>query len=201
MKTPVLNIAPGKVINFHGEPCLVLEHREDGTLLLNTNQIERAFGTSNDFAASELMHHLNSAYLDSLTEGNPDEIITRTVDLTAINGSKQYGSHNCKVAPLTLDEARKYHDILPKPERFEWLATPWSTPNVDDDDTWVAGLTANGGINNFGCSDSTGSRPAFLIPSSFAVEDDSAPADTEDKPLEQYTTDELIAELYRRTSR
>ena len=192
MKTPVLNIAPGKVINFHGEPCLVLEHRADGTLLLNTNQIERAFGTSNDFAASELMHHLNSAYLDSLTEGNPDEIITRTVDLTAVNGSKQYGTHNCKVAPLTLDEVRKYHDILPKPESFEWLATPWSTPKVDDDKTWVAGLLSNGNVSNGRCSFSYGSRPAFLIPSSFAVEDDS-------NPLEQYTTDELIAELYRRT--
>ena len=192
MKTPVLQIVPGKVINFHGEPCLVLEHRADGTLLLNTNQIERTFGSSNDFGSSELLDHLNGAYLDSLTEGHPEEIIPRTVDLTAVNGSKQYGTHNCKVAPLTLDEVRKYHDILPKPERFEWLATPWSTPKVDDDKTWVAVLNTYGGFSFYDCSVSGGSRPAFLIPSDYAVEDDS-------NPLEQYTTDELIAELYRRT--
>ena len=28
--------------------------------------------------------HLNSVYLDTLTQGNPDEIITRTVDLIAL---------------------------------------------------------------------------------------------------------------------
>lgn len=193
MKTPVLQLNPGTVIDFHGEPCMILEHRMDGTLLLNTNQIERAFGTSNDFAASELMRHLNSAYLDSLTEGNPDEIITRTVDLTAVNGSKQYGTHNCKVAPLTLDEVRKYHDILPKPESFEWLATPWSTPKVDDDKTWVAGLSSDGYISGSYCSNTYGARPAFLIPSNYTVKADSA-------TLEQFGTDELIAELYRRTN-
>ena len=25
MKKPVLNIAPGQTVNYHGEPCLVLE--------------------------------------------------------------------------------------------------------------------------------------------------------------------------------
>ena len=33
MKTAILNIAPGKTVDYHGEPCLVLEHRKDGTLI------------------------------------------------------------------------------------------------------------------------------------------------------------------------
>lgn len=113
MKTPVLNIAPGKTVDYHGEPCLVLEHRKDGTLMLHLDQMTHAFGSSNNFAASSLRSHLNGPYLRSLTDGNPDEIITRTVDLTALNGSKEYGTCECKVAPLTLDELRKYHDICP----------------------------------------------------------------------------------------
>lgn len=128
MKTAVQNIAPGKVIDYHGEPCLVLEHRKDGTLLLHLEQMTHAFGSTNNFAASSLRAHLNGPYLRSLTDGNPDEVITRTVDLTALNGSTEYGTCDCKVAPLTLDELRKYHDILPLPERFEWSVTPWSTP-------------------------------------------------------------------------
>ena len=130
MKTAVQNIAPGKVIDYHGEPCLVLEHRKDGTLLLHLEQMTHAFGSTNNFAASSLRAHLNGPYLRSLTDGNPDEVITRTVDLTALNGSTEYGTCDCKVAPLTLDELRKYHDILPLPERFEWSVTPWSTPKV-----------------------------------------------------------------------
>lgn len=191
MKKPVLNIAPGQTVNYHGEPCLVLEHRKDGTMLLHLDQMTHAFGSSNNFAASSLRSHLNGPYLVSLTDGNPDEIIIRTVDLTALNGSKEYGSCECKVAPLTIDELRKYHDILPLPERFEWSVTPWSTPAVNEDDTWVMGLSSGGSIDLNGCSLSYGSRPAFLIPSNLPVE-------VEGNPLEQYSTRELAEEISRR---
>ena len=191
MKKPVLNIAPGQTVNYHGEPCLVLEHRKDGTMLLHLDQMTHAFGSSNNFAASSLRAHLNGPYLASLTDGNPDEIITRTVDLTALNGSKEYGSCECKVAPLTIDELRKYHDILPLPERFEWSVTPWSTPAVNEDDTWVMGLDSSGVIGNYYCGHTDGSRPAFLIPSNLPVE-------VEGNPLEQYSTRELAEEIFRR---
>ena len=191
MKKPVLNIAPGQTVNYHGEPCLVLEHRKDGTMLLHLDQMTHAFGSSNNFAASSLRAHLNGPYLASLTDGNPDEIITRTVDLTALNGSKEYGSCECKVAPLTIDELRKYHDILPLPERFEWSVTPWSTPKVDEDDTWVLGLNTDGSVDSVGCGGSRGSRPAFLVPSNLPVE-------VEGNPLEQYSTRELAEEIFRR---
>lgn len=192
MKTAILNIAPGKTVDYHGEPCLVLEHRKDGTLMLHLDQMTHAFGSSNNFAASSLRSHLNGPYLRSLTDGNPDEIITRTVDLTALNGSKEYGTCECKVAPLTLDELRKYHDIIPLPESFEWSVTPWSTPEVNEDDKWVMGLYSNGYIGYSGCSYSDGSRPAFLISSSLTVEAEDT------NPLEQYTVRELAEELFRR---
>lgn len=192
MKKPVLNIAPGQTVNYHGEPCLVLEHRKDGTMLLHLDQMTHAFGSSNNFAASSLRAHLNGPYLASLTDGNPDEIITRTVDLTALNGSKEYGSCECKVAPLTIDELRKYHDILPLPERLEWSVTPWSTPAVNEDDAWVMGLFSDGYISSNYCGyDTGGSRPAFLIPSNLPVE-------VEGNPLEQYSTRELAEEIFRR---
>lgn len=192
MKTPVLNIATGKTVDYHGEPCLVLEHRKDGTLMLHLDQMTHAFGSTNNFAASSLRAHLNGPYLRSLTDGNPDEIITRTVDLTALNGSKEYGTCECKVAPLTLDELRKYHDILPLPERFEWSVTPWSTPKVNEDETWVMGLYSDGNFSNYYCADTGGSRPAFLIPSSLTVEVEDT------NPLEQYSIRELAEELFRR---
>lgn len=192
MKTPVLNIAPGKTVDYHGEPCLVLEHRKNGTLMLHLDQMTHAFGSSNNFAASSLRSHLNGPYLRSLTDGNPDEIITRTVDLTALNGSKEYGTCECKVAPLTLDELRKYHAILPLPESFEWSVTPWSTPEVNEDDKWVMGLFTDGGVFSNYCTLAYGSRPAFLIPSSLTVEAEDT------NPLEQYSTRELAEELFRR---
>ena len=59
--------------------------------------------------------------------------------------------------------------------------TPWSTPKVNEDDTWVMGLNSGGDICNYYCDGSGGSRPAFLISSSLTVEAEDT------NPLEQYT--------------
>lgn len=194
MKTAVMNIAAGQCVKFHNEPCLVLEHRQNGTLLMTCNQIEAKFGGSNNYAKSALAKHLNSTFLEALTENHVDEVLLRKVDLTAVNGSTEYGSVVCRVAPLTLDEYRRLRGIIPLPESWEWFATPWSTPAVNEDDTWVAGLLTNGDVSNDDYYYSNGSRPAFLIPSDYAVEVD------EENPLEQFSLNDLLAEINRRVT-
>lgn len=202
MQTAVKNVLPGRTVAFHGEPCLVLEHRQNGTLLMTCNQIEAKFGGSNNYAKSALAKHLNSTFLEALTENHVDEVLLRKVDLTAVNGSTEYGSVVCRVAPLTLDEYRRLRGIIPLPESWEWFATPWSTPAVNEDDTWVAGLNTsdvrclytNGGVRSSNYDDSHGSRPAFLIPSDYAVEVD------EENPLEQFSLNDLLAEINRRVT-
>ena len=195
MKTAVMNIAAGQCAKFHNEPCLVLEHRQNGTLLMTCNQIEAKFGGSNNYAKSALAKHLNSTFLEALTENHADEVLLREVDLTAVNGSTEYGLLMCKVAPLTLDEYRRLRDIIPLPESWEWFATPWSTPAVNEDDTWVAGLSTSGYVGRVnGYGNSVGSRPAFLIPSDYAVEVD------EENPLEQFSLNDLLAEINRRVT-
>lgn len=194
MKTAVMNIAAGQCVKFHNEPCLVLEHRQNGTLLMTCNQIEAKFGGSNNYAKSALAKHLNSTFLEALTENHVDEVLLRKVDLTAVNGSTEYGSVVCRVAPLTLDEYRRLRGIIPLPESWEWFATPWSTPAVNEDDTWVAGLNTDGNVYSVSYSYSYGSRPAFLIPSDYAVEVD------EENPLEQFSLNDLLAEINRRVT-
>lgn len=183
----------GATVKYHGEPCLILEHRKDGTLLMVLEQIECTFGSDNDFAKSDLREHLHGTYMDTLTQGNREEILRRSIDLTAVNGSKQYGIDICCIAPLTLDEYRKYHDIIPKPEKWEWSVTPWSTPSVNGDETWVMGLYTNGSVNYSYCGNAHGSRPAFLLPSYYAVEPENT--------LASYTTRELVEELFNRADK
>lgn len=72
----------GATVKYHGEPCIVLEHRKDGTLLMVLEQIEHTFGSDNDFAKSDLREHLNGAYMDTLTQGSHGEILKRAIDLT-----------------------------------------------------------------------------------------------------------------------
>lgn len=190
----------GATVKYHGEPCIVLEHRKDGTLLMVLEQIEHTFGSDNDFAKSDLREHLNGAYMDTLTQGNHGEILKRAIDLTAVNGSKQYGIDTCCIAPLTFDEYRKYHDIIPKPEKWEWSVTPWSTPCVNEDDTWVMDdtyyaccLDTDGNVYSNYCGNTVGSRPAFLLPSNYVVEPENA--------LASYTTRELVEELFNRADK
>ena len=190
MKNAVSNVAPGQKVQYHETPCIVLEHRAAGTLLVTATQIKSSFGSTNNFATSDLRGYLDGKFLDELTEGHQDELIVREVDLTALNGSKEYGSCACKVAPLTFDEIRRFHGVLPKPENWEWSATPWSTPCVDEDDTWVMGLNTSGNVDLDGCSNTRGSRPAFFLLSQYVVEVDGG--------LGQYTANELIGEVYRR---
>lgn len=75
MKTAILNIAPGKTVDYHGEPCLVLEHRKDGTLLLHLEQMTHAFGSTNNFAASSLRAHLNGPY--TVTDADSDTVTVK----------------------------------------------------------------------------------------------------------------------------
>lgn len=185
MKT-LSDFQAGATVKYHGEPCIVLEHRKDGTLLMVLEQIEHTFGSDNDFAKSDLREHLNGAYMDTLTQGNHGEILKRAIDLTAVNGSKQYGIDTCCIAPLTFDEYRKYHDIIPKPEKWEWSVTPWST-------NYAYCLNTSGGVGGNYCGGTYGSRPAFLLPSNYVVEPENA--------LASCTTRELVEELFSRADK
>ena len=182
----------GTTVKYHGEDCLILEHRENGILLMVLEQINHSFGSDNNFVNSDLRKYLNGDYMDTLTHGNRGEIVKRTIDLTAVNGSKQYGIDTCCIAPLTFDEYRKYHDIIPKPEKWEWSVTPWSTPCVNEDKDWVVGLSDEGDVCASNYSNTRWLRPAFLLPSNYIVEPR--------KDLVSYTTKELIEELFKRVN-
>ena len=66
-----------------------------------------------------------------------------------------------------------------------------TSPNTNNtNNAWR--LNSNGNINNNNCTNTNGSRPAFLIPSSLTVEAEDT------NPLEQYSTRELAEELFRR---
>lgn len=163
---PVQALSPGTTVKYHQTPCRILEHRPEGTLLISLNAIKDiAFGETNNFATSKLREFLNGPYLDDLTIGQTDEIIARTVDLTDFHDSKKYGTCECKVAPLTLDELRKFCSILPPPECQEWSVTPWNIPFANDDHKRVVGLDVTGSFVDTPCTRTNECRPAFLIAS------------------------------------
>lgn len=64
---------------------------------------------------------------------------------------------------------------------------------MNEDDTWVMGLRTNGNVSDDSCNNAYGSRPAFLLPSTYVVEPEN--------DLASYTTRELVEELFSRADK
>ena len=185
-------LIPGQEVIFYETPCIFLEERREGLFVIAKEQLKVVFGSDNNFKKSDLNTFLNGKYLNELTCGNIEIVVTRDVDLTDLNGSKHYGSCECKVAPLTFDEIRRFHGLLPKPKSWECSATPWSTPCVNGDDTCVMGLNESGVVSSGNSALAHGVRPAFIISYEHFK--------NRKKDLSCYSDEELINELYKRHS-
>lgn len=138
MKKTAVSHKPGDIIEFAGSKFVVLDdlspfngedEAHDLFILSLESQGESRFGDSNNYAESELRRRTAAWLDDLLAHGvDPDLLRTRTLDLTTMDGHGKYGELTVKAAPLTMDEARKYADIIPDCDDACWLATGWGGP-------------------------------------------------------------------------
>lgn len=184
---------PGDIVTLAGTRFVVLDVERRGSLpdslfLLALESVGASeFGSSNNYAESDLKKAVDK-WLEDMGKRGLDnaKLIPREIDLTTLDGSGCYGKFSVKAAPLTLDEAREYADIIPNAERWCWLATGWSDSNL------ALGVNANGDWISSYCSNSYGIRPALKIPSDLLL-------DSADKPdLSEVPTDTLLEEIRRR---
>lgn len=102
-------------------------------------------------------------------EFGEENIETDIVDLITVDGQK-IGETECKVRPLTFDEARKYTDITPNPclNDWYWTLSPWST----EERGWrknLAVVSPSGDIISNGYGGSNGVRPVCILKSNLFV--------------------------------
>lgn len=189
---------PGDIVTLAGTRFVVLDVERRGSLpdslfLLALESVGASeFGSSNNYAESDLKKAVDK-WLEDMGKRGLDnaKLIPREIDLTTLDGSGCYGKLSVKAAPLTLDEAREYADIIPNAERWCWLATGWSGPSKSDGD-YALCVSSNGDWGNYYCSNSCGIRPALKIPSDLLL-------DSADKPdLSEVPTDTLLEEIRRR---
>lgn len=182
---------PGDIVTLAGTRFVVLDVERRGSLpdslfLLALESVGASkFGRSNNYAESDLKKAVDKWGLDNA------KLIPREIDLTTLDGSDCYGKLSVKAAPLTLDEAREYADIIPNAERWCWLATGWSGPSKSDGD-YALCVGSNGDWSSDYCTSSNGIRPALKVPS-ILFEDSEAGLD-----LSKIPTDDLLQEIHRR---
>ena len=152
---------------------IVLEHTEDGTKVITKDLFKEhvKFGHSCDYKTSTLRELCEGDIYEAFAAVfGADNIVEHEADLTTIDMQQDYGKVNCRVRPLTFDEARKYNEALVNPELSDWwwTITPWSTPKREWHYT-LAVVASSGVIFNYLCNYYFGVRPFCILKSNIFV--------------------------------
>lgn len=187
----------GEIIHRNGVDLLVIDMIDGKPFVVALSEdIETSFGDySNDYRVSTIKDRCERWF-----EEHGFTAVPRTLDLTAMDGSKDYGEIEVAVAPLTFDEYRKYSNIIkPHIEHWFWTATPWC---IKDTSSWgtdivcVVGGVGSPTYNSYGSTYTSGinydGTNGWLAPALIL----DIPVKTD---LSKYTIDELCAEIKRRT--
>ena len=187
---PAVSLNPGDIITLADVKFTVLDIIDGNPFVVAlTNQGNSRFGDSNNYANSTLRNVVEN-WLEDL-DIDTDLVMEREIDLTTLDGYKGYGKLKVKAAPLTMDEARKYVELIPDPDDWSWLATGWGAPEHFGSQLALY-VCSNGSWRNVSCSNSSGIRPALMLSSALLT---SVEIKTD---LSDVSTDDLMAELKRR---
>ena len=172
-KVELSTLNAGDTFKIGEHDFIVLEQTNGQTMVISKGLMaENKVFDSNcrDYNKSSLKKFIESNIQPIIErEIGADNIIEHEVDLTSVDMQNEFGKCECKVRPITFDEARKYNDLLVDknlPDWF-WTCTPWST----EDRGWkysVAVVSPSGDIRN-GCSNIVGVRPFCILKSNIFV--------------------------------
>ena len=169
---PKLEAIPVKATCKIGSHELVVMKRVDGaTYLLRKKSLgDSVFGDSNNYNGATVDEMCNNFAKEIAAIVGEENMVEFTVDLTADDGLKCYGSIQRKAALLTANQCREYVDILDeyKLDEYWWAATAYSTPKHDDS-TWVKCVSPFGTICYFNCNFRIGVRPFCILKSHIFV--------------------------------
>ena len=162
----------GKIAKIGDYEFIVLKNNgENVELLLKDVLCERAFDdNTKNFAESGIREYLDD-FADKIAEIVGEEnIVNHTVDLTTLDGLKDYGSCECRVSLLT---SRQYADNVYTIDEFKldkwwWLANAWSNERHDYKYS-VCCVSPRGDVRSHGCDIYAGVRPFCILKSNIFV--------------------------------
>ena len=166
------NKSVGQTFKIGEYEFFVLEQMGDQTAVLMKDLLEDEvkFGNGNNYDSSDV-DDMCREFGDKIAEiVGADNLIEHTVDLTADDGLKCYGSVKRKMSLLTAEQYRKYVYIIDehKLDKWWWLATAFSTAKHNDTD-WVKCVSPFGFIRNYFYDNYYGVRPFCILKSNIFV--------------------------------
>lgn len=126
----ICEIKAGATFLYGGVEWVKLEMHSGGVLALAAAPVfDRAFdeNNGNDWRESTLRKELNGSFFDKLVDAGADpaaflEIVS---DLTADDGTTDYGRATDRIALITCDLYRRFRGLIPKTDWW-WTITPLS---------------------------------------------------------------------------
>jgi hypothetical protein len=150
----------------------VLEQYGDTTKIISLDLVKEnvEFGDTSDYKTSNVKELCDTEILkDFEKEFGAENVETHTADIITADGQK-LGTVDCKIRPITFDEAREYTDITPNKDLCDWYWTlsPWST----EERGWknsVAVVSPSGDVSNGDYCVVNGVRPVCILKSNIFV--------------------------------
>lgn len=146
----------------------ILDITGAGYICLADNIEDMEFDSnSNNWENSGLRGYLNGEFFEKMAaEIGSKNIIPFERNLLSLDGQTEYGKCEDKVSLLTVDEYRKYRNLIPNTKDYRWwLVSPWSTP-CNDYKRAVSLVSSAGSFYGCDCDDDYGVRPVCIFSSS-----------------------------------
>lgn len=164
---------PGDVFQTTGKrKYKVLEQYSSTTKIISFDLVKEnvEFGDGTDYLKSNVKKICDTEILaDFEKEFGKENIETHEADLITVDGQNTGVSVECKIRPLTFDEARKYTELTPnkKLDDWYWTCTSWSTKERG----WssVAVVSPSGVFDSNCCNVVNGVRPVCILKSNLFV--------------------------------
>ena len=173
-KVELSTLAPGDVFEIGKNDFIVLEQMSLGTKVISKDFMAENIvydEDSRDYNESNLKKVIEDEIQPIIeSEVGKNNLVEHTVELISVDMQHEFDDCECKVRPITFDEARKYNNLLPNRDLDDWwwTCTPWSIKERG----WsysIAVVSSAGVISRNGCNDGNGVRPVCILKSNIFV--------------------------------
>lgn len=166
------NLKLGEHFKIADWDFIALQHNERGTLVISKDLLaeNERFGNTGNYKESNIKKVIEEKIFPVVeNEVGRDNIIVHSTKLTSVDMQNEFGEVQCRMRPLSFDEAREFNNLLVNNDLpdWYWTLTPWST----EERGWkysVAVVSPSGVFGNrYGGS--SGVRPVCILNSNIFV--------------------------------
>lgn len=173
-KVKLSTLAPGDVFEIGKNDFIVLEQMSFETKVISKDFMAENIvydEDSRDYNESNLKKVIEDEIQPIIeSEVGENNLVEHTVELTSVDMQHEFDDCECKVRPITFDEARKYNNLLPNKELDDWwwTCTPWSTEERGCSYS-ITVVSSAGDVDNRSCRNVIGVRPVCILKSNIFV--------------------------------